>query len=183
MQKLIIDIRRKIENRSARTYWDRGVRDFAVDMFNEYLERKSLGLWDPRIRIGKITEEDLLNGAKNWSQYSRDGNYLIYDSDICKALCGPREQKRTKTGTLPPNDREDWMGAATGSGHLNGRSKQEDKMIKTGIIRRVDDLGRIAIPKDIRRQLEIKEGQPMEVGIDNEGRVVLQKYIPEVESN
>ena len=34
-------------------------------------------------------------------------------------------------------------------------------MIKTGIIRRVDDLGRIAIPKDIRRQLEIKEGQPM----------------------
>ena len=109
MQKLIIDIRRKIENRSARTYWDRGVRDFAVDMFNEYLERKSLGLWDPRIRIGKITEEDLLNGEKNWSQYSRDGNYLIYDSDICKALCGPREQKRTKTGTLPPNDREDWM--------------------------------------------------------------------------
>ena len=56
-------------------------------------------------------------------------------------------------------------------------------MIKTGIIRRVDDLGRIAIPKDIRRQLEIKEGQPMEVGIDNEGRVVLQKYIPQVESN
>ena len=54
-------------------------------------------------------KEDLLNGAKNWSQYSRDGNYLIYDSDICKALCGPREQKRTKTGTLPPNDREDWM--------------------------------------------------------------------------
>ena len=53
-------------------------------------------------------------------------------------------------------------------------------MIKTGIIRRVDDLGRIAIPKDIRRQLEIKEGQPMEVGIDNEGRVVLQKYIPGV---
>ena len=43
-------------------------------------------------------------------------------------------------------------------------------------IRRVDDLGRIAIPKEVRKQLEIKEGEPLEILIDEEeGRVVFQK--------
>lgn len=56
-------------------------------------------------------------------------------------------------------------------------------MIKgTGIIRRIDDLGRIAIPKEIRRKLEIKEGQPMEISFDQEGRIILQKYYEQQES-
>lgn len=48
-------------------------------------------------------------------------------------------------------------------------------MKSSGIIRRFDDLGRIAIPRDVRRQLEIKEGQYAEVFTDDEGRIILVK--------
>ncbi len=52
-------------------------------------------------------------------------------------------------------------------------------MKKTGIIRRVDDLGRIMIPKEIRRALKINDGDPMEIFINN-NMVCYQKYEPEV---
>lgn len=47
----------------------------------------------------------------------------------------------------------------------------------TGIIRRVDDLGRIVIPKEIRRQMNIKDGDPMELLIDGDS-VIFRKYFP-----
>ena len=50
-------------------------------------------------------------------------------------------------------------------------------MKATGIVRRVDDLGRIVIPKEIRRTLRLHEGVPMEIFTDGE-RIVLQKYQP-----
>lgn len=49
-------------------------------------------------------------------------------------------------------------------------------MKATGIIRRIDDLGRVVIPKEIRRTLKIREGDPMEIFITKEGGVVFQKY-------
>ena len=49
-------------------------------------------------------------------------------------------------------------------------------MKATGMVRRVDDLGRIAIPKEVRRSLHIREGEPMEVFIDEGGGVVFRKY-------
>ena len=49
-------------------------------------------------------------------------------------------------------------------------------MRATGIVRRIDDLGRVVIPKEIRRTLGIKEGDPLEVFVTNEGEVVFQKY-------
>lgn len=48
----------------------------------------------------------------------------------------------------------------------------------TGTIRRFDDLGRIVIPREIRRQLEIREGQEMEILTDKDGRIILQKVNP-----
>lgn len=48
-------------------------------------------------------------------------------------------------------------------------------MRATGIVRRVDDLGRVVIPKEIRRTLRIKEGEPMELFIEDDG-VVFKKY-------
>ena len=48
-------------------------------------------------------------------------------------------------------------------------------MKATGIVRRLDDLGRIVIPKEIRRTLEINEGDPMEIFLTEDGGVVLQK--------
>lgn len=49
-------------------------------------------------------------------------------------------------------------------------------MKATGIVRRIDDLGRIVIPKEIRRAVKIREGDPMEIFLDNDGGVVFRKY-------
>ena len=51
-------------------------------------------------------------------------------------------------------------------------------MKATGIVRRIDDLGRIVIPKEIRRILRIKEGNPLEIFTDRDGGVILKKYSP-----
>lgn len=51
-------------------------------------------------------------------------------------------------------------------------------MKATGIVRRIDDLGRIVIPKEIRRTLRIRETDPMEIYTDMDGQIVLKKYSP-----
>ena len=51
-------------------------------------------------------------------------------------------------------------------------------MKQAGIVRRIDDLGRVVIPKEIRRRLKIREGDPLEVYTENEGEVILRKYSP-----
>lgn len=56
-------------------------------------------------------------------------------------------------------------------------------MKATGIVRRIDDLGRVVIPKEIRRTLRIREGDPLEIFTDREGEVILKKYSPINELN
>ena len=51
-------------------------------------------------------------------------------------------------------------------------------MKATGIVRRIDDLGRVVVPKEIRRTLRIREGDPLEIYTDREGGIVLRKYSP-----
>ena len=51
-------------------------------------------------------------------------------------------------------------------------------MKATGIVRRIDDLGRIVIPKEIRRTLRIREGDALEIFTDREGEIILKKYSP-----
>src|SRR5699024_12140545 len=51
-------------------------------------------------------------------------------------------------------------------------------MKATGIVRRIDDLGRVVIPKEIRRNLRIREGDPLEIFVQREGEVILKKYSP-----
>ena len=51
-------------------------------------------------------------------------------------------------------------------------------MKATGIVRRIDDLGRVVIPKEIRRTLRIREGDPLEIFTDADGQVILKKYSP-----
>ena len=50
-------------------------------------------------------------------------------------------------------------------------------MKATGIVRRIDDLGRVVIPKELRRSLKIREGDPLEIYTDKEG-IIFQKYSP-----
>jgi len=51
-------------------------------------------------------------------------------------------------------------------------------MKATGIVRRIDELGRVVIPKEIRRTLRIREGDPLEIFTDREGGIILKKYSP-----
>lgn len=51
-------------------------------------------------------------------------------------------------------------------------------MKATGIVRRIDDLGRVVIPKEIRRTLRIREGDPLEIYTDRMGEIILKKYSP-----
>ena len=53
-------------------------------------------------------------------------------------------------------------------------------MKATGIVRRIDDLGRVVIPKEIRRTICIKEGDPIELYLDEEGGIVLKPYVLDV---
>ena len=56
-------------------------------------------------------------------------------------------------------------------------------MKATGVVRRIDDLGRIVIPKEIRKTLRIREGDPLEIFTDKEGEIILKKYSPIGELN
>ena len=51
-------------------------------------------------------------------------------------------------------------------------------MKATGIVRRIDELGRVVIPKEIRRTLRIRESDPLEIFTDREGEIILKKYSP-----
>ena len=51
-------------------------------------------------------------------------------------------------------------------------------MKATGIVRRIDELGRVVVPKEIRRTLRIREGDPLEIFTDREGEIILKKYSP-----
>ena len=51
-------------------------------------------------------------------------------------------------------------------------------MKATGIVRRIDDLGRVVIPKEIRRTMRIREGDPLEIYTNNDGEVIFKKYSP-----
>ena len=51
-------------------------------------------------------------------------------------------------------------------------------MKATGIVRRIDDLGRVVIPKEIRKTLKVKEGMPLEIYTDKEGGIILRKFLP-----
>ena len=62
---------------------------------------------------------------------------------------------------------------------MKNKVKEEKTIMKaTGIVRRIDDLGRVVIPKEIRRTLRIRESDPLEIFTDREGEIILKKYSP-----
>jgi len=85
----------------------KGVKQYALELFDELLGHRKiegdLELLDP------VTREELLNNAKDWSEYSYSGSALVYDEDICKRLYPPSKVKRYREGDLPPNNYENWL--------------------------------------------------------------------------
>lgn len=95
------------KNRSA---WDRGVQKYAEEIAAELAENINGGY----ITLEQLATADgrkaaLLNGSKDWNQYSYSGCSLIYDCDIAERLCNPSELKRTRGGERNPNSRETWL--------------------------------------------------------------------------
>ncbi len=66
----------------------------------------------------------------------------------------------------------------TSNSYTTGCRKGGAFLKATGIVRRIDDLGRVVIPKEIRRTLRIREGDPLEIFVDRDGEVILKKYSP-----
>ena len=85
--------------RKARSAWKRGVLLYADELLDNIRDNDD----------GKVTEAHLLNGARDWKEYSKGGCSLIYDNEICQRLCAPWESKRKRGGDLPPNGRETWL--------------------------------------------------------------------------
>lgn len=91
--------------KNARSAWKRGVYDYALMLLDNRPDLEDFhtnGL-----------KEELLNGARDWCQYSYGGCACIFDSDIAERLCTPSELKRRDYGRLKPNSREEWLDVQT----------------------------------------------------------------------
>ena len=87
----------RIEHLNPRSKWNHGVMRYALELINS-LEAG-----------GEVTEKNLLNGAKDWKEYSDGGYAFIYDELICRRLCTPSEIKKTHDGERRPNKQETWL--------------------------------------------------------------------------
>jgi AbrB family transcriptional regulator (stage V sporulation protein T) len=67
---------------------------------------------------------------------------------------------------------------AENNGVISIKAKEYNIMKATGIVRRIDDLGRVVIPKEIRRTMHIREGDSLEIFTDKDGEVIFKKYSP-----
>ena len=95
-----------LQARTPRSAWSKGVNDYAIYLIDN-LEVDEL----PKDR--KELETVLLNGAKDWQQFSYGGCALVYDGDIAETLCTPSELKKTRNGELMPNRNENWLDVQT----------------------------------------------------------------------
>lgn len=102
---IIITARALIEASKARSAWNKGVNDYAVDLLDTLTEYPEITECGTRSDV----EKALLNGAESWNAYSWGGGALIYDQDIAKTLCSPSEYRKTDGGNRRPNSREQWL--------------------------------------------------------------------------
>ena len=97
----------ELKARKDRSAWDRGVNAYALELVQELEE---LTVYEGRNpKPGKECREWMLNGARDWKQYSWGGASLIYDEDIAERLCTPSELKKTRHGERRPNSQEEWL--------------------------------------------------------------------------
>lgn len=101
----------KIENLKTRRAWEKGVKDYAVEIVEKLEEYAEYNGTPGVIEVNNPAEllEICLNGARDWEQYSRGGNALIYNGDIAERLCTKSELKRVNGGERMPNREEDWI--------------------------------------------------------------------------
>lgn len=98
------NIKNAIETRKTRSAWSKGVNNFALDLLENIRD-----LNGREVETRKELETALLNGARDWREYSWGGCSLIYNGDIAERLCSPSELKRCRGGEWRPNRREEWL--------------------------------------------------------------------------
>jgi len=89
----------KLNEINPRSAWKKGVKEYALEM----VESAEIELTPENVK------NELLNGAKDWREYSYGGCSAIYNADIAERLCTPSELKKKKGGYLEPNTRETWL--------------------------------------------------------------------------
>ena len=110
VEKMVEEITAQVENSKAKSAWERGVKEYALEMLEEMAFNAKHGYIDADVfSNGKMLKDALLNGASDWKQYSWGGCSLIYDGDIAERLCAPWELKKTRNGERRPNSREEWL--------------------------------------------------------------------------
>ena len=96
----------------AHSAWARGVRAYAAELCNSLRGAAAYaaetGASSP-LADRETVRAALLNGARDWSEYSWGGCALIYDGDIAARVCTPSELRRTHDGQRAPNPRETWL--------------------------------------------------------------------------
>jgi len=97
----IRELRELIEAKRFRSAWDRGVKQYALELLENMDD-------DEEFYGNPANKKDLLDGADNWTHYSWSGNSLIYDCDIAERLCSQSELKRNKNGERCLNEMEEW---------------------------------------------------------------------------
>jgi hypothetical protein len=102
MFKSVSDIITSIESENRRSAWDRAVKVYALELLEDLPKNVEYG-------SEESLKADLLNGARDWSQYSYGGCSLIYNEDIAERCCTPSEFKKTRGGERRPNSREEWL--------------------------------------------------------------------------
>ena len=104
------EIRNRLTENKDRSAWKKGVTVYALELLDDLEEQIDGGyLTEEIFDSPKLLDKAMLNGAKDWNQYSWGGCSLIYDRDIAERLCTPSELKRTKNGERRPNSGEEWL--------------------------------------------------------------------------
>lgn len=99
-------IREAIKERKALSAWNKGVKEYMLELLDNVKENRKL---TEEEELKEVTEQELLNGARDWHGYSEGGCSLVYNEDICRRLCSPSMQEKKKDGELTPNSREIWI--------------------------------------------------------------------------
>lgn len=116
------EARRILEARVDRSKWNKAVTEDAIDLLDtvnetcEEISRKYAETVEGGhvhtldiFKSSRLLIEVMLNGARDWYQYSYGGCGLVYDGDIAEHYCTPSEYKRTRGGDRNPNSRETWL--------------------------------------------------------------------------
>ena len=104
------EIRNRLTENKDKSAWKKGVTVYALELLDD-LEEQIDGryLTEEIFDSPKLLDKAMLNGAKDWNQYSWGGCSLICDRDIAERLCTPSELKRTRNGERRPNHNEEWL--------------------------------------------------------------------------